>query len=83
MSEPTKASPGRQPLTDAQIVDMFTYHNDPNNLPKFAAINQACIELVKVIRDNCPMCPDQSAAIRLVREARMTANASIACEGRY
>ena len=29
---------------------------------------------------NTPPCADQSAAIRLVREAVMTANASIVCE---
>lgn len=73
----------RKSLTDDQIRDMFTYHNDPAKVPNYAAINEACVDLVKVIRDNCPMCPDQSAAIRLVREARMTANAAIALEGRF
>ena len=70
-------------LTDAQIEDMFTYHNDPAKIPAYAAINEAAKALARAIRDACPVCADPSAAIRLVREARMTANAAIALDGRY
>jgi hypothetical protein len=70
-------------LTDAQIEDMFTYHDDPAKIPAYAAINEAAKELARAIRDACPVCADASAAIRLVREARMTANAAIALDGRY
>lgn len=68
-------------ITDAMIENWFTYHSDPADLEKFQAINKAAIDLAKVIRDNTPPSADQSAAIRLVREARMTANAAIACKG--
>ena len=38
-------------------------------------------ELATAILNNVPPSADQSTAIRLVREAVMTANAGIACEG--
>jgi|GraSoi2013_115cm_1033766.scaffolds.fasta_scaffold147811_1 hypothetical protein len=68
-------------ITDEKIINWFTYHNDPTDIPKYQAINEAAINFAKVIRDNTPISADQSAAIRLVREARMTANAAIACKG--
>jgi hypothetical protein len=70
-------------LTDAQIEDMFTYHNDTAKIPAYAAINEAAKALARAIRDHCPLSADASVAIRLVREARMTANAAIALDGRY
>jgi hypothetical protein len=70
-------------FTDAQIDDMFTYHDDPAKVGKYQAINEAAKVLFRTIRDNCPPSADQSAAFRLVREARMTANAAIALDGRY
>jgi len=39
-------------------------------------------ELGQVIVDNTPTSADQTAAIRLLREAVMTANASIALDGK-
>jgi len=39
------------------------------------------LELALVILEHTPPSADQSAAIRKVREAVMTANASIACGG--
>jgi len=70
-------------LTDAQIDDMFTYHDDPAKVPAYQAINEAAKQFARAIRDHCPLSADSSAAIRLVREARMTANAAIALDGRY
>ena len=68
-------------LTDAAIEAMFTYHA-PTSEQRIAydRINTVAMQLARVINDACPDCPDKSAAIRLVREARMTANAAIACE---
>lgn len=72
------------PLTDEQIEDMMTYHAPTDDMiAKFEAIRQAAIYFATQIRDNCPLSADSSAAIRLVREARMTANAAIALGGRY
>ncbi len=70
-------------LTDEQIEDMFTYHDDLAKVPAYSAINEAAKAMARAIRDNCPLSADASAAIRLVRDARMTANAAIALDGRY
>lgn len=73
-----------QPPTREQIDDMMTYKAPTvEMLPKFAAVREAAIAFAQAIADNTPCCPDQSAAIRLVREARATANAAIALEGRF
>ena len=71
-------------LTKEEIESMFTYHptKDGQNAA-YAAINEAAKHLVEVIIRECPNCPDRSTAIRTVRESRMWANASIACEGKF
>lgn len=61
------------------ISDLFTYHAPtPEQAEKYGRINAACKAAALVIHTNCPPSADRSAAIRLLREARMTANASIA-----
>jgi hypothetical protein len=70
-------------MTEAQILaELFKYHA-PNEatLPKYAAINQAAKNFAEVVLQNCPSSADRSAAIRLIRDARMTANASVALNG--
>jgi hypothetical protein len=72
-----------RPLSDAEILArLFSYH-PPNNttLPKYAAINQAAKNFAEVVLQNCPRCSDRSAAIELIRTARMTANAAVALDG--
>ena len=67
---------------DEILFELFTYHSPTeDDVVKYAAINDAAKNLARVILDSCPPCADQSAAIRKVREARMTANAAIACKG--
>ena len=67
--------------SDDAIEALFTYHPPtPEQRLAYGKINEAAMQLAKVINDNVPECPDKSAAIRLVREARMTANAAVACE---
>lgn len=68
-------------ITDDDIENWFTYHS-PNSeqLPKYQAIREAGKNLATVILDNTPTTADQTAAIRKVREAVMTANAAIACD---
>ena len=70
-------------MTDAQILaELFKYHAPTDfTIPKYAAINQAAKNFAEVILQNCPPSADRSAAIRLIRDARMTANASIALNG--
>lgn len=76
----TERDPG---ITDAQLANWFSYHAPtPKDVPSFTQIRQAGHVLAEIIRDLTPPGADQSAAIRKVREAVMTANAAIACGGR-
>jgi hypothetical protein len=69
-------------ITVEQLNNWFTYHSpSPEQLPKYLAIRNAGLELVTTIVENTPASADQTAAVRKVREAVMTANASIACNG--
>lgn len=70
-------------LSDAEILaELFSYH-PPNEvtLPRFQAINQAAKNFAEIVLQNCPRSADRSAAIRQIREARMTANAAISVNG--
>lgn len=70
------------PKTNDQLQNWFTYHApSEEQIPKYQAIRQAALALAETIVDNTPESADQSDAIRKVREAVMTANASIACGG--
>ena len=65
---------------DDKIQNWFTYHKpDEDDIGKYHAIRESALDLARIIDDVCPDCADKSAAIRKVREAVMTANASIAC----
>jgi len=68
-------------ISNEELENWFTYHA-PNTgqLIRYGLIRQAAKAFATVIRDNTPSCVDQSAAIRKIREAVMTANAAIACE---
>lgn len=64
--------------------DIFSYHApEPGDAEKYEAIRGAAKDLARAIIDNTPGSADQTAAIRKVREAVMTANASIALKGKY
>lgn len=70
-------------LTEALLDALFTYHAPtPEQLPKYAAINTAAKEFAKVVLANTPSSADQSHAVRLIRDARMWANAAIALDGK-
>lgn len=73
---------GRALSEDEIVAEFFKYHA-PNGttLPKYAAINQAAKNFAEVVLANCPSGADRAAAIRQIREARMTANAAIALNG--
>lgn len=65
-----------------EIKHWFTYHKPKEGQPeKYEAIREAGKNLAEVIIANTPGSADQSAAVRKVREACMTANSSIACDG--
>ena len=67
-------------ITKYEIENWFTYHDDPNKVPKYKAIREAAKYLAQVIVDNAPECADTTAAIRKLRESVMVANAAIACD---
>lgn len=68
-------------MTDQELVNLFTYHRpEGNQQAHYSAINAAALAFAQVVRDHTPSCADQTAAIRKIREARMTANAAIACD---
>lgn len=72
-----------RPMSSEEILAKFFSYQPPTilTLPKYAAINQAAKNFAEVILQNCPPSADRSDAIRKIREARMTANASIALDG--
>lgn len=67
-----------------RIDHWFTHHPPPDNetIDAYLAVREAGRDLARVIADLCPRGADKFAAIRKVREAVMTANASIACGGK-
>ena len=72
-------------ISDEMLTNWFTYHSPPADgevVANYVRIRRAGEELARVIRDLTPSSADQTAAIRKVREAVMTANAAIACGGK-
>jgi len=72
-----------------KLDNWFTYHSPDDHTEGPAAVTQRYGRLraagkafAEVIVAETPPSADQSDAIRKVREAVMTANAAIACEGR-
>lgn len=61
---------------------VFSYHEPTEDqLPKYEKLRKAAKQFAKVILETTPPCADQTAALRKIREAVMTANASIALNG--
>jgi hypothetical protein len=68
-------------FTKAVIEDLFTYHAPkPGQPERYQAIREAAKTLAITIVENTEVGADQSAAIRYLRSAVMTANAAIAME---
>lgn len=67
-------------ITDEVLENWFTYHApSKQQQDAYKIIRDTALVLAKAINDLCPVSADATAAIRKVREAVMTANASIAC----
>ena len=74
-------------LTQEQI-DMlentFTYHSPCGDQPsRYEALRNSAKAFAETVLMNTPECDDQSAAIRKIREAVMTANAAIAINEKW
>ena len=69
----------------ADIDNWFKYHaptDDQKN--RYAKIRAEARHFAHVVQKLTPACADQTAALRKIREAVMTANAAIACnEGNH
>jgi hypothetical protein len=63
---------------------IFSYHapTGPEQLAKYQTLRDAALTFAQAIVDNTVPCADQTAAVRHVRDAVMTANAAIALDGR-
>lgn len=70
-------------LTVNDLEHLFKHHPPSNDMEieRYRRVREAGLAFAKVILAEAPGCPDQSTAIRKVREAVMTANAAIACYG--
>lgn len=69
-------------MTD-ETRSIVEYHKPTEDMvARITNVREAAGQLIDEIKLNCPKCADSSAAIRKVREALMTANASIVLEGR-
>lgn len=75
--------PVNRPMTlEEKLPAIFTYHSPIGNQPQlYQALREKALELAQLIVASTPTCADQTAAIRLLREAVMTANAAIALDG--
>ena len=63
--------------------EWFIYHPPTKEtMGKYEKIRRAGRYLAEAILECSPSCADQTAAIRKVREAVMTANAAVACKGK-
>lgn len=66
-----------------RIGNWFTYHPPTlEDSAKYEVIRDAAKRFAKIIVDNTPESVDRTAAIRKIREAVMTANVAIACNGK-
>lgn len=69
-------------LTNEQIADLdyaYSYHEaTPEQREQYKAINQGAKAFEKVVLENCPTSADRTFACRQIRDARMTANRSVA-----
>lgn len=65
------------------VEQFFTYHAPTGDQPaRYGKVRDAAKALAMTILESCPSSADRAAAIRLLRECVMTANASIALEGK-
>jgi len=69
-------------ITRGDLQEIFTYHvPEPDQIPAYEELRITAHHFAELILRLTPQCADQSAAIRKVREAVMTANAAIALKG--
>jgi hypothetical protein len=66
----------------AKVEEIFTYHEPTfDQVAAMEQIRLAAKALANVIIEQCPASADRTTAIRKIREAVMTANASLVLDG--
>lgn len=79
----TKDNIHRNEVEQGQLDNAFSYHApDGIQRVKYEALRASAREFAKSVIEFCPPSADRTAALRKVREALMTANASIALGGK-
>lgn len=74
---------GEHAFTQEQLDNWFKYHSPTEEQQRcYVRIREAGKQLAVAISECCPKSADATAAVRKVREAVMTANAAIACDGK-
>jgi hypothetical protein len=67
---------------DQKLEHWFKYHPaSEDDRKKYDKINEAAKAFAKVVFDECFPGQDQDMALWLIRQAKQTANSSIACKG--
>lgn len=70
-------------ITRQDLINWFTHHPPTDQqAEQYTAIREAGLAFAKVIVAETPPSADQSAAVRKIREAVMTANAALAGGGK-
>lgn len=71
-------------FNETALQDLFTYHPQQGEQEaRYANIRKAALQFATILVLNTPESADQTAAIRKLRECVMTANASIALQGKF
>lgn len=68
-------------INDQNVEECFKYHAPtPDQIPRYQEINDAARAFALVVLKNVPRCPLRTAALNLIMDCRMKANAAIALE---
>jgi hypothetical protein len=69
-------------VDEGNVSEVVRYHApNPVQVAQHEHLAAAAEAFIRVILAQCPQCADTTAAIRKVREAKMTASAAVALKG--
>ncbi len=67
-------------MTQKDLDNWFQYHAPtPGQVERYNIIREAAKQFAEIVVENTPSCPDQTVAVRKIREAVMSANLTVAC----
>jgi len=84
MSDQTGLAPvNPNTITEEKLLNWFSYHApSAEDTAAYQTIRKAALDLARVIVRETPTGPDQTVAIRKLRETVYSANAARACGGK-